>query len=333
MDFEFQKLTLPYCAFFGSDLNLTWLFNASKEEQEEALFEWFTLRYEEPVHSLPYISREGGYQYIYGGPIDPYDELEQFEKYTSYDVIQDVAQRLYDIAEDTWTPIPQYSNDYQMKETPIDRLKNRINKAIKVLKFSYIAQIIDINLLIERSEDYGLYAKDFLVHQLKNNLKEKDEEISYLQALSVFSLLFTAFETYMWEITKCNLDTKGLNLRKNLINTLKDFEIKKSLSEIYNENYNFDRKLEDILDNETVWHNINNITKIFKNGFQLNTLPDFHEINKLLITRNNIVHRFGLDKDGHAISLQDEDILNAKKFFIEYCESLDLLIQERICNL
>ncbi|MGC6409083.1 hypothetical protein ACNO7M_10825 [Bisgaard Taxon 45] len=137
----------------------------------------------------------------------------------------------------------------------------------------------------------------------------------------------------MWEITKCNLDTKGLNLRKNLINTLKDFEIKKSLSDIYNENYNFDRKLEDILDNETVWHNINNITKIFKNGFQLNTLPDFHEINKLLITRNNIVHRFGLDKDGHAISLQDEDILNAKKFFIEYCESLDLLIQERICNL
>ena len=327
------RVNLPYCAFFGSDLNVEWLANASKKEQEEALFNWFILRFEDPVHSLPYISREGGYQYIYGDPVDPEDEISQFEDITSIEVVQNVVQRLYDIAGDSWSPIPDYSDCYKYDETPINNFLYRIDTAIQLFEFSRTAKIIDVETLIDEAENYEQYGKAFLIHQLENKSKEKYGDIYYLQRLSVFSLFVTAFETYLWEITKINLNTLKLELRKNLINSLKDFQCKKTLSEIYNENYNFNKRLEDILDNETVWHNINNINLIFRDGFKLNELPDFSKVSDLLKTRNNIVHRFGLDKDGHAISLTDSNILEAKEVFIQYCEQLDAIIQERIKTL
>ena len=37
--------------------------------------EWFLENYEDPAQGVPYDSGEGGYQYIFGGPYDPYDVL------------------------------------------------------------------------------------------------------------------------------------------------------------------------------------------------------------------------------------------------------------------
>ena len=42
----------------------------SHEEIEEQVKDWFLSNFEDPVHSSPYISAEGGYQYVYGGPYD-----------------------------------------------------------------------------------------------------------------------------------------------------------------------------------------------------------------------------------------------------------------------
>lgn len=44
------------------------------------MVEWFFENFEDPAESTPYESAEGGYQYIYGGPFDAYEELlAQFE--------------------------------------------------------------------------------------------------------------------------------------------------------------------------------------------------------------------------------------------------------------
>ncbi|MBO9407646.1 hypothetical protein J7399_09415 [Shimia sp. R9_1] len=68
--------------------------------------QWFRENYEDPANSLPYDTREGGYQWIYGGPTTPIEALEEEfgGKYPS-DVIEEVASRIEDELID-WTPIP-----------------------------------------------------------------------------------------------------------------------------------------------------------------------------------------------------------------------------------
>ena len=48
-----------------------------RQAQIDALVEWFFERYEDPAQRLPYISAEGGYQWIYGGPYDAREELAE----------------------------------------------------------------------------------------------------------------------------------------------------------------------------------------------------------------------------------------------------------------
>jgi hypothetical protein len=42
----------------------------SVAEASELIKDWFFENFEDPVHSTPYESREGGYQYIWGGPYE-----------------------------------------------------------------------------------------------------------------------------------------------------------------------------------------------------------------------------------------------------------------------
>lgn len=45
------------------------------EERVEAMVDWFRVNYEDPAEHTPYESREGGYQYIWGGPYDALEEI------------------------------------------------------------------------------------------------------------------------------------------------------------------------------------------------------------------------------------------------------------------
>lgn len=62
-EIQHDPLTLPPDKFDGM----------STEEAVELIKEWFFENFENPVHSLPYISAEGGYQYIWGGPYNARD--------------------------------------------------------------------------------------------------------------------------------------------------------------------------------------------------------------------------------------------------------------------
>jgi len=46
-----------------------------KETSIDKMTNWFHANYQDPVNRLPYNSREGGYQYLYGGPYDANEEI------------------------------------------------------------------------------------------------------------------------------------------------------------------------------------------------------------------------------------------------------------------
>jgi len=68
-----------------------------REDQLAEVKKWFFSKYEDPVESCPYESREGGYQYIWGGPYDAREEIEsEFGEVVDESVIDEVVSELED---------------------------------------------------------------------------------------------------------------------------------------------------------------------------------------------------------------------------------------------
>lgn len=95
----------------------------SREAQREVMLEWFAANYEDPAERTPYESREGGYQWIWGGPYDASEEIrDQFEGLTSEKVIFEVIDEIQKDGLIEWAPTPRQS-DYD-EDTPIEEDKD-----------------------------------------------------------------------------------------------------------------------------------------------------------------------------------------------------------------
>jgi hypothetical protein len=67
----------------------------SKADAVEAIKDWFLSNFEDPVHHTPYESAEGGYQYIWGGPYEARDIIENvFEGRAQRSVIEEAIGQL-----------------------------------------------------------------------------------------------------------------------------------------------------------------------------------------------------------------------------------------------
>jgi len=78
----------------------------------EEMREWFLSRYEDPAKSLPYVSAEGGYQWINGGPYDALEILgEQFENEYGLELVEKVAKSIVDES-GIWDWSPVLGSDF-----------------------------------------------------------------------------------------------------------------------------------------------------------------------------------------------------------------------------
>jgi len=71
------------------------LSRADSESQIEVMRNWFLDNYEDPAERTPCESSEGGYIYIWGGPFDSRDVLEnEFDGVVSQEVINILVKEL-----------------------------------------------------------------------------------------------------------------------------------------------------------------------------------------------------------------------------------------------
>ena len=81
--------------------------------QAKMMRDWFLDNYEDPVHSLPYESREGGYIWVYGGPYDAGQVLrDTFEGLVSDRIIERIARDLFDECPEWAEKIHLIDDDY-----------------------------------------------------------------------------------------------------------------------------------------------------------------------------------------------------------------------------
>lgn len=83
------------------------------------MVEWFHERYEDPAQRLPYISKEGGYQWIYGGPYDAREVLADNFPKESEEIIEAAVEEIESDGLTDWAPVSKpedYGENYYEEE-------------------------------------------------------------------------------------------------------------------------------------------------------------------------------------------------------------------------
>lgn len=157
------------------------------EEQRSYLLHWFGLNYEDPAEETPYDGREGGYQYINGGPFDAREELwSEFEGVVSEELIEEVANEIESDGIVDWAPI------HRLDEYPGDDLPDLPPGQVYV------------------TDDDGSYLTDDDGEFITDEAPEPNFD-------TIASLLAAGIKPHFGNATE-------INLRKSLLKRISEFE-------------------------------------------------------------------------------------------------------------
>lgn len=271
------------------DINEEWLKTAPDDEQTEAMKAWFLARYCDPANETPYISAEGGYIFVHGGPYSPREEIaSRFQGLVSDQAIDEVVNELLQNVGDDWAPIhfgreDEYDDDFGVDvdapTVPIEVLSVRLNQISELL--SLTGPVTAMTL-----------ARKF-----------------------AYSGVITALESFLWETMTWSIsDEKVL---ERIITKLPHFSSQgMKLEEIFDKQKTLQGLVRAYLQ-DTVWHKWDEVGPLLVHGLQIKP-PSFRPFIEPVKKRHDIVHRSGHQKDGTPITvevLEINDLMEAVRNF------------------
>jgi hypothetical protein len=277
-----------------------WLRTASRDHQVIALRAWFLDRHCDPAHNTPYNGREGGYQFIHGGPYDPADVLpNRFATVVEEDVIQEVVDELHQQVGDEWAPVQlsppdDYDDDYgvvlETSSQPLARLCDRLaqSKQVLTLQGNFSAQLLARNL--------------------------------------AFGSVITSLESFLWETVTYWVehdDTTIINIVTK-IQVFRDQPLK--LGQIFEKRDTLKNDIKAHLQN-LVWHQWSKVAPLFTLGLGID-IPGFKQFKDALIKRHDIVHRSGFSKTGERVGVDVAEIEALCEQIIRFANE----INEKLAN-
>ncbi len=254
---------------------------ADEETQIEAMRSWFFENYQDPVEETPYDSSEGGYIYIYGGPYDAKQVLEdRFAGMVPDDVIDKLAD---DLGNQSW--------EWERRPGPGDY-------------DDYI-----LNTIAPPSEHITSFRSNIEnIRKLVKTKVEPNQQQFFLRIL--FASVITAMETYFSDrfVSSITGNTKALRKFVETFPTFKKEVIK--LSEIYAKSDNLEHRARLTLLSEVVWHRLINISKMFRDtfGVEFPKDSDLADLLRSIDIRHDLIHRSGKTKDGKEHTITPEGI-------------------------
>jgi hypothetical protein len=254
--------------------------SAERQTQIDVMRHWFYENYEDPVENTPYISAEGGYQYIWGGPYDAEEELEEtFIGIVPDDVIKELAEELWHVSAE-WSRRTRADIDLD------DYLFRSISEARSPLE-PFQSSIINIRRLMEITVEPA--DRQCLLRLLYVNV-------------------ITALETYLSDTFIQRIaDPKRLRM---FVETTPEFQKEKiPLSDVFNAHDAIKAKVEAHL-LEFVWHRLEKVKPMFHDTLGIEFPPDMNELFTAVVIRHDLVHRNGRKKDGQEHIL-NESIIEA----------------------
>lgn len=278
-----------------------WLETANRDEKIIAVREWFLARYCDPAHNTPYNGREGGFQFIHGGPYDPADVIPaRFAKVVEEDVMEEVIDELHRQVGDEWGPVQygppdDYDEDYgvivQTSSQPLARLRDRVaqSKQVLTLQGNLSAQLLARNL--------------------------------------VFASVITSLESFLWETVTYWVEHDGAIITNIVtkIPVFRDQPLKPG--EIFEKQEALKNDIKAYLQN-LVWHQWNKVAPLFTFGLAIDS-PGFKQFDSALIKRHDIVHRSGFSKKGERVNVDVAEIESLCEQIIRFANEISEKLENR----
>lgn len=268
-----------------------WIKAAPEELQIEAMRCWFYDRYEDPANETPYSSEEGGYIFVWGGPYDPNEVIqERFSDCVDYEVMEKLIDDLYAEVGDMWAPIEHdYYEDLSMlvlhRTDPFKMLTDRLTQIEAILTVTGNPQSIQ------------------LTTQLAHGA------------------VITAMEAYLWDTVAYWVDNDESTLR-NIVTTNRDFQAKTlQLSTIFERIEGLKAEVELYLQ-ELVWHRLDKIKPLIASGLKID-VPDIGDLMREVLVRHDIVHRGGRNKDGEPIEISIANVRGVAEMVKAFANSIE----------
>lgn len=282
-----------------------WLGHASKQQQVAAMRGWFGMRFCDPAEDTPYNGREGGFQFIHGGPYDPADELGvRFSGVIDDDLIQEVVDEFHSEVGDQWAPTrgmrDDFDDDYderweletQSAEAPLLRLRDRLDGGMAVLRLT------------------------------------GDPQAKQLAQQLVFSAAIGALESFLWETVDYWVSNSDevLRLVVTKIDALRVRPMK--LGDLFTRQDLLKAEVKGYLQH-LVWHQWDKVAPLFHKGLDVK-ISSLKQFDEALDKRHHIVHRSGRDLDGQPIyiSLGEIEVLSGR--VLAFCVDAAQLITARM---
>ena len=245
------------------EIRMTDLAEMDATDQLNFMREWFLANYEDPVHSLPYESREGGYIWIYGGPYDAHEELhDKFGEFVPEAVIEALGYELLDECHDWAAQINPWDDDRY--------------------EFDHLTEPA------EYFDEYHL-AMDSNRGLLAIDVPESVRSTFYRM---VFSNLITIMETYLSD-TFIGLVRSSEGCMRKFVATTPEFKERRlSLAEIYE---SMD-KISDITEKylgSVVWHRLRVVRNMYRDTLGVAFPERLENIFRAIEVRHALVHRNG----------------------------------------
>lgn len=286
----------------ADEIDDDWLKDASREEQQDAIRHWFLSRYEDPANETPWDGEEKAYIFVWGGPYDPNDVIqERFGDIVEYEVMEEVIRDLHRDVGEQWAPIEHEGAEYE----------------------EHVRELV-----VYRRDDPYRFLADRL-SQIDDVVRAgpQDGRASLVLRQMAHSSLIAALEAYLSDTfiywIERDDDAFGRFLATN-----RDFQEKTlKLSELYARLDTVKQEVKTYL-LELVWHRLAKVKELLVSAFEIE-VPAIAALMKEIIRRHDIVHRAGRDKDGLETDITAQQLEDLQSAILKFARDIDTELAKR----
>lgn len=282
---EFPSPEATYALKGEGSITASALKKADHELQKEVMQVWFYGHFEDPVHSCPYNSQEGGYQFIYGGPYEANEELQnEFSDIVPYEVIEELADELEN-------ECSEWSGDSSI--APDDPSEWDYEPSVDLPKHlqTFNSSIANVTALL--------------------GIEVPPAQQRHFRGMLYVSVIM-AMEAYLLDNFLSALNSDKAVFRK-YIETTDHFRGQKiPLSTIFRESDGIDKRGRAYL-TKMLWHRLSDVARLYRNTLGVQLPQDLKEVLAAVQIRHDFVHRNGRTPDGKEITLTPGQVTDLVK--------------------
>lgn len=273
----------------GKKVPLKSLKYISKQNQLEVMRDWFFANFEDPANSCPYDGREGGYAYIYGGPYDASEELqEMFEQYVKLEYIEELVDEL-NMECDNWSGNSDNVDDWYDDD---------IYDAVTSSSQPYIKFIDNIDKIKSLANN-------------KNEQQQKDHLLSLL-----YTNVITALETFYVELFINSIEKDDIYIACCIEKGKTEFRVSKEIAALPFKGESIERIREELIKSikehliSASWHSTKKIIDRYMATFNISVQKNWpiDAIESATLNRNHLIHRGGKDKEGNPVVITPQTL-------------------------